>query len=95
MAEDTHNGFDIETLADKAVEMLSISPGQVVWIWASTYSLDLIEALAYRIRARGGFWMLRLTIEPLLRRIGQNVPEQYLALIPEHELRWLADTGNV
>jgi aminopeptidase len=95
MIEDTHTSFDIEALADKTVEMLSISHGQVIWVWASTYSLDLIEALAYRIRARGAFWMLRLTIEPLLSRIARHVPEQYLALIPEHELRWLADINAI
>ena len=95
MAEDTCNGFDVEILADKTVEMLSVSPGQVIWIWASTHSLDFVEALAYRIRVRGAFWMLRLTIEPLLRRIGQNAPEEYLALIPEHEMRWLADISAI
>ena len=45
--------FDIETLADKTMDMLSVSAGQVIWIWASSYSLDLIEALAFRIRQRG------------------------------------------
>jgi hypothetical protein len=82
-------GFDVEILADKTIEMLSVSPGQVIWIWANNYSMDFIEALAYRIRARGAFWLLRLTTEPLLRRIGLDVPEQYLSLIPDHEVRWL------
>ncbi|MBI4771983.1 MAG: aminopeptidase, partial [Chloroflexi bacterium] len=39
--------------------------------------------------------MLRLTTEPLLRRIGQHVPENYLGLIPDHELRWLADVTAI
>ena len=91
MTDNTRDCFGVETLADKTVEMLALSPGQVVWIWAGTYSLDFVQALAYRVRARGAFWVLRLVMEPLLSRIGQNAPEQYLALIPEHELRWLAD----
>jgi leucyl aminopeptidase (aminopeptidase T) len=90
-----HSDFDIETLADKAVEMLSISAGHVIWIWASTYSLDLIEALAYRIRERGAFWAVRLTMESLLQRIGQGVPEPYLGLIPNHELCWLTDVNAI
>jgi len=95
MAGDSHHGFDIEVLAHLTVDMLSVAPGQVIWVWASTHSLDLVAALAYRIRARGGFWALRLIMEPLLRRIGQGVPEQYLALIPEHEIRWLADVSAI
>ena len=87
--------FDVEELADKTVEMLRIVPGQVIWIWANIHSLDLIEALAYRIRARGAFWTLRLTSEPLLRRIGLGVPEPYLSLIPEHEMRWLEDIDAI
>ena len=53
--------FDVETLADKTIKMLSIAEGQVIWIWASTHSLGLIEALAFHIRKRGAFWTLRLT----------------------------------
>jgi len=87
--------FDAEILADRTIEVLAVAAGQVMWIWAGTHSLDLIQALAFRIRERGAFWALRLTIEPLLRRIGQEVPASYLALIPEHELRWLADIDAV
>lgn len=87
--------FDIELLADKTIEKLAVSPGQVIWIWANVYSMDLIEALAFRIRARGAFWLLRLTTEPLLRRIGLGVPEQYLSLIPDHEIRWLDDMDAI
>jgi aminopeptidase len=84
-----------ETLADKAVDMLGVSPGQVIWIWASTHSLDLLEALAFRIRERGAFWTLRLSMEGLLRRVGQHVPEAYLGLVPQHELRWLDDIDAI
>lgn len=87
--------FVIETLADKTIEKLSVSPGQVIWIWANVYSMELIEALAFRIRARGAFWLLRLTTEPLLHRIGMEVPEQYLSLVPEHEIRWLDDIDAI
>jgi len=45
--------FDVETPADKTIDMPTVSAGQAIWIWASTYSLDLIEALAFRIRQRG------------------------------------------
>ena len=54
--DEAPSGFDVETLADKTIDSLSVQPGQVIWIWARTHSLDLIEALAYRIRARGAFW---------------------------------------
>ena len=87
--------FDVEVLADKTIEKVGVSAGQVIWIWANVYSLDLIEALAFRIRARGAFWLLRLTTEPLLHRIGLDVPEQYLSLIPEHEIRWLEDMDAI
>ena len=87
--------FDVEILADKTIEMLALAPGQVIWIWANVYSIALIEALAFRIRARGAFWLLRLTTEPLLRRIGLDVPEQYLPLIPDHEVRWLDDMNAI
>ncbi len=89
------DGFGVETLADKTIDSLSVQPGQVIWIWASTHSLDLIEALAYRIRARGAFWTLRLTMESLLQRIGLDLPEPYLTLVPEHELRWLEDVDAI
>ena len=87
--------MNIESLADKTIEALSVSPGQVICIWASTHSLDFIEALALRIRARGAFWTLRLVMEPLLQRIGKQVPQEYLGLVPEHELRWLADMSAI
>ncbi len=87
--------FDLEILADKAVDMLSVSPSQVIWIWTSTHSLDLLEALAFRIRERGAFWSVRLSMEGLLRRVGQGVPEAYLGLIPQHELRWLDDIDAI
>ena len=93
--ESSRDEFDIETLADKTIELLSVSTGQVIWIWASTYSLDLLEALAFRIRQRGAFWMVRLVMESLLRRIGHEVPEPYLGLIPQHELRGLADVTAI
>ena len=87
--------FDVEVLADKTVEMLAVSPGQVIWIWANVVSMDFIDALAFRIRSRGVFWTLRLNSEPLLRRIGQDVPQEYLGLVPEHELRWLDDMDAI
>ena len=87
--------FDIELLAERAVDLVGVERGQVIWIWASTHSLDLIEALAFRIRARGAFWTLRLVMEPLLRRIAENAPEEYLGLVPEHELRWLEDVNAI
>lgn len=88
-------GFDVEILADKTVEKLAVSSGQVIWIWANKISMDLIEALAYRIRAREAFWALKLTTESLLRRIGLGVPEQYLSLVPDHEVRWLDDVDAI
>jgi aminopeptidase len=87
--------FDIELLAEKTIHMLSVSKGQVIWIWANTYSLEFIEALAYRIRARGAFWTLRLTSEALLLKLGQNIPQESLSLIPEHEIRWMADISAI
>ena len=87
--------FDIELLADKTIDMLAVTKGQVIWIWASTYSLKFIDALAYRIRAREAFWTLRLTSEELLHRIGLNAPEESLPLIPEHEIHWLADISAI
>jgi aminopeptidase len=85
------SGFDVETLADRTLEMLSVSAGQVIWIWANTCSLEFIEALALHIRRRGAFWFLRLTSDTLLKRIGLEIPEAFLSLIPMHELRWLDD----
>jgi aminopeptidase len=93
--ESVGNDFDVETLAEKTFELLEVTPGQVIWIWASTHSLAFIEALAYRIRAAGAFWTLRLTMESLLRRIGQGAPAAYLPLVPEHELRWLDDISAI
>jgi leucyl aminopeptidase (aminopeptidase T) len=87
--------FDVEVLADKTVEMLAVAPGQVIWIWANVVSLDFIEALAFRIRARGAFWGLRLNSESLLRRIGQDVPQEFLGLVSQHELRWLDDLDAI
>src|SRR4030065_2673816 len=87
--------MDAEILAEKTIAELDITPGQVIWIWASTHSLDFIEALAFRIRARGAFWSLRLIMEPLLQRIGKQVPFEYLGLVPEHELRWLKDVDGL
>ena len=87
--------MNIESLADKTIEALSVSSGQVICIWASTHSVDFIEALAFRIRARGAFWTVRLIMEPLLQRIGKEVPQEYLSLVPEHELRWLADMSAI
>lgn len=87
--------FDTELLAEKIMDMLTISEGQVIWIWASTSSQELIDALAYRIRAKGAFWILRLTSEKLLKRIGQSVPKEYLSIIPNHELCWLKDVNTI
>jgi hypothetical protein len=64
-------GFDVEALADQAVELL-VSAGQVIWIWASSHRSIWIEALACRIRARGRVLTLRLVIEPPLRRLGES-----------------------
>ena len=87
--------FDTELLADKIMEMLTISEGQVIWIWASTSSQELIDALAYRIRAKGAFWIVRLISEKLLKRMGQDAPEEYLSIIPDHELGWLKDVNAI
>lgn len=87
--------MDIETLAVKTIENLSVAPGQVISIWASTHSLDFIAALAYHIRARGAFWTVRLIMDPLLLRIGKELPQEYLGLLPEHELRWLKDISAI
>lgn len=87
--------FDIEALAEQAVDLLPVTSGQVIWVWASTHSLDLISALAFHIRQRGAFWTLRLVNEQLLQRIGLDLPEQYLSLVPEHELRWMDDIHGI
>jgi leucyl aminopeptidase (aminopeptidase T) len=87
--------FDIEYLAEQAVDLLSVEAGQVIWIWASTHSLDLITALAFHIRSHGAFWTLRLISEQLLQRIGLDLPEQYMSLIPQHELRWMDDIDGI
>jgi len=87
--------FDVEVLAEKTIDMLSVSPGQVIEIWANKVSMDLVEALAFRIRARGAFWFLRLSSEPLLQRIGMEVPQEYLGLVPQHEIRWLDDVDAI
>lgn len=87
--------FNIEMLAEKAVDLLPVKAGQVIWIWASTHSLDLIAALAFHIRERGAFWTLRLVNEQLLERIGHDLPEQYLSMIPQHELRWMNDIDGI
>ncbi len=89
------NGVNVEVLARKTVDMLGVGPGQVIWIWANVVSMDFIEALAFHIRERGAFWTLRLNSEPLLHRIGMEVPGEYLPLIPEHELRWLDDIDAI
>jgi len=47
--------MDAEILAEKTIDALAISPRQVVSIWASSHSLDFIQALAFRIRRRGLF----------------------------------------
>jgi leucyl aminopeptidase (aminopeptidase T) len=87
--------FDLETLALQAVELLLVKPGQVIWVWASTHSLELIAALAFHIRQRGAYWTLRLVNEQLLVRVGQELKEEYLSLVPEHELRWMADIDGI
>src|SRR4030042_6411749 len=87
--------FDIEALAEQAVDLLPVTSGQVIWVWASTHSLDLISALAFHIRQRGAFWTLRLVNEQLLQRIGLDLPEQYLSLVPQHELRWMDDIHGI
>jgi len=84
-----------ELLANKTIDMLAVAPGQVIEIWANKVSMDLVEALAFRIRARGAFWCLRLTSQPLLNRIGKEIRPEYLGLIPEHELRWLDDVDAI
>jgi hypothetical protein len=87
--------MDIETLAVKTIENLSVAPGQVISIWATTHSLDFIAALAYHIRMRGAFWTVRLIMDPLLLRIGKEVPQEYLGLVPQHELCWLKDISAI
>lgn len=87
--------FDIETLAQQAVELLPVEAGQEIWVWASTHSLDLIAALAFHIRQRGGYWTLRLVNEQLLQRVGRELKEEYLSLVPQHELRWMADIDGI
>jgi aminopeptidase len=92
---DDETDFDVEILADKVIQLLRVQEKQVFWIWASTHSLDLVEALGYRIRSRGAFWSLKLVFESLLQQIGKSAPQEYLGIIPEHELRWLADTTAI
>jgi leucyl aminopeptidase (aminopeptidase T) len=87
--------FDVDVLAEKTIEMLAVAPGQTIWIWANVVSMDFIEALAYHIRARGAFWTLRLSSLPLLSRIGHDAPQEYLGLVPLHELRWLDDIDAI
>jgi len=82
-------------LARAALDTLDVKPGDVVWIWASTHSLDLIEELALGIRKLGAHWTLRLAMESLLERQCREVPDEYLGLIPHHELRWLKDIDAV
>ena len=87
--------FDSDILAQKTLAMLNVQPGQVIQIWANKVSMDLIEALAFHIRQRGAFCCLRLSSEPLLQRIGREVPGEYLGLIPQHELGWLDDVDAI
>jgi len=95
MKGEMNMSFDIEMLADKTMETLNIAPGKVVWIWAGTKSIDFIEALAYRIRRQGAFWTLRLTSGRLSEMVARNLPDEYLSLVPGHELKWLSDIDMI
>jgi aminopeptidase len=87
--------MDLESLAVRILKRLDVSQGQVIAIWASTHSLDFIASLAYHIRASGAYYTLRLVMEPLLQRVTADLPQAYLALIPNHELRWLQDISAI
>jgi aminopeptidase len=87
--------FDTDRLARETLAQLNVQPGQVIQIWANKVSMDLVEALAFHIRKSGAFWSLRLTSEPLLKRIGKELPREYLGLVPEHELGWLEDVDAI
>ena len=87
--------MNLEALAVKTIERLGVSQGQVISIWASTHSLDFIASLAYHIKSHGAYYTLRLVMEPLLQRVAADLPQAYLPLIPEHELRWLQDINAI
>jgi leucyl aminopeptidase (aminopeptidase T) len=84
-----------EVLARAALDTLNVKAGDIIWIWASTHSLDLIEELALGIRLRGAYWSLKLVTESLLERVCREAPDEYLGQIPHHELRWLKDMTAV
>ncbi|MDP2859026.1 MAG: aminopeptidase [Bacillota bacterium] len=84
-----------EVLARAALDTLNVKTGDIIWIWASTHSLDLIEELALGIRLRGAYWSLKLVMESLLERVWREAPDEYLGQIPHHELRWLKDMTAV
>jgi len=85
---------DVDVLANRAVGRLSVAAGQVIWIWPAAIPGAGGGPRLSHPRA-GAFWTLRLIMEPLLRRVGQEVPEPYLGLVPGHELRWLADVDAI
>ena len=85
------SAFDVNLLAEKTADLLAVRPGQYVWIWANLVSLDFVEALAFRLRARGAFWSLRLSSLPLLHRLGTDAPAEVLGRVAEAELRSVGD----
>ena len=64
-----------------------VRPGEVVRVAGGTHNLPLIEEIAVEVRKAGGFPMVDISWESLHTRMINDVDEEHLARIPEHQAR--------
>jgi len=78
-----------EQLAKRLVRSASVKAGDVVMIDGGTHMVPLMEAIAVEVEMNGGFPVITLESDRVLRAQQVDVPEKYLEQEPRYFAEWL------
>jgi aminopeptidase len=78
--------LDFKKIARTLVErQLRIKTGEVVQINGGLHNTEFIEEITVAVRAQGGLPMVSLAWESLSLRLVNEVPDEFLSLVPKHQ----------
>jgi len=72
-------------------DCLGVKEGEVILINGGLHTFKFIEELSIAVLEIGAFPEIRVSTDTLALRMHKEIPDEFLARVPEYKLKWLDD----